>query len=69
MQQVAKTDQEIPETLGFYDSRDQNALNKQAFRDYLTDHSFLSSESVGWRTGQINLDSTANNNETKKDHV
>ena len=31
-------------------SRDHNALG--AFGDYLTDHSFLSLERVGWRTGQ-----------------
>ena len=29
-------------------------IHEQAFGDYLTDHSFLSLESVGWRTGQVN---------------
>ena len=27
-------------------------MHEQAFGDYLTDHSFLSLEIVGWRTGQ-----------------
>ena len=26
-------------------------MHEQAFEDYLTDHSFLSLESVGWKTG------------------
>ena len=26
-------------------------MHEQAFGDYLTDHSFLSLESVGWKTG------------------
>ena len=26
-------------------------MHEQAFGDYLTDHSFLSLQSVGWRTG------------------
>ena len=26
-------------------------MHEQAFGDYLTDHSFLPLESVGWRTG------------------
>ena len=28
-------------------------MHEQAFGDYLTDHSFLSFESVGWRTGYV----------------
>ena len=31
-------------------------MHEQAFGDYLTDHSFLSLESVGWRTGYVNGD-------------
>ena len=30
-------------------------MHEQAFGDYLTDHSFLSLESVGWRTGYIGM--------------
>ena len=30
-------------------------MHEQAYGDYLTDHSFLSLESVGWRTGYSNL--------------
>ena len=30
-------------------------MHGQAFGDYLTDHSFLSLESVGWRTGKCRI--------------
>ena len=32
-------------------------MHEQAFGDYLTDHSFLTLESVGWRTGQVRMGS------------